>query len=134
MKKIKLFVPSFVLFLLSFPFAGAHAVTVSWTLAGTSKFESVHIRHLTAELSAPNALAVTIPFTISGTATQNVDYITTSGPLTIPPGSTSASINIGIANDLIQETNETIVFTMGTPVNATLGLIPVHTTTIKNDD
>jgi hypothetical protein len=81
---------------------------------------------------------VQVPFTISGSATQNVDYtVNPAGALTFANGSaTSQVITLSINNDNQYEIpDETVVLTLGTPTgNATLGTQSTHEVTILNDD
>jgi hypothetical protein len=103
---------------------------VSWSAATQSVLEAVGTATVTAVLSQPSTQAVTVPFTLSGTASNPADYTVTASPLTIPAGSTSASATVTIVNDGVAEPDETVILTMGTPTNATTGSTPVHTLTI----
>ncbi|MGA2506866.1 MAG: lectin like domain-containing protein, partial [Chitinispirillaceae bacterium] len=109
---------------------------VQFTSASQSKSESGGTMTITAQLSGVSGLPVTVPFTLSGTATQGAgnDYTITASPITIAAGSTTATITITIINDPLPENNETVIVTMGTPTNATLGATTVHTATIIDDD
>ncbi len=62
---------------------------------------------------------VTIPFTLSGTATGGVDY-TFPDPLsvTIPKGQGSGVITVPIIGDVIDEKNETVIVTLDQPDHA----------------
>ena len=56
-------------------------------------------------------------------------------PLTISAGSTSGTITIAsIADDSLDEDNETIILTLSSPGNAILGSNSVHTYTIFDND
>ena len=72
-------------------------------------------------LSAVSGLEVTVPYTLSGTATAGTDY-TEPDPrsVTIAAGTTQANIEISVAGDEVDEENETITVTLGTPTNATV--------------
>ncbi len=72
-------------------------------------------------LSAPSGLDVTVPYILSGTATAGTDY-TEPDPrsVTISTGTTRADIAIPLAGDEVDEENETITVTLGTPTNATV--------------
>ena len=72
-------------------------------------------------LSAVSGLDVTVPYTLSGTATAGTDY-TEPDPrsVTIAAGTTQANIAIPVAGDEVDEENETITVTLGTPTNATV--------------
>jgi hypothetical protein len=77
--------------------------------------------------------AVSVPFTVSGTATESIDYTRSPDPLVIPVGSSRADIVIYLTNDGVAEPDETIVVSMGTPVNAMQGSPSTHTITITSD-
>ena len=72
-------------------------------------------------LSAISGLEVTVPYTLSGTATAGTDY-TEPDPrsVTIDEGTMRADITIPVAGDEVDEENETIMVTLGTPTNATV--------------
>ena len=70
----------------------------------------------------------------SGTATAAVDYGSTSSPVVILAGQTSAPITIPILDDALDESNEDFVVSLGTPTNATLGAQTDHTVTILDGD
>ena len=66
---------------------------------------------------------------------QGTDYTLANGTLTISAGSTSGAITIsGIVNDALDEPNETVIVTLSSPTNATLGSDNVHTYTINDND
>ena len=73
---------------------------------------------------------------MTGTATgSGTDYTLANGTLTISAGATSGTITIGsIADDSIDEANETVIVTLSNPSNATLGSDNVHTYTITDND
>ena len=72
-------------------------------------------------LSAVSGLDVTVPYTLAGTATAGTDY-TEPDPrsVMIAAGQTQANIAIPVAGDEVDEENETITVTLGTPTNATV--------------
>jgi large repetitive protein len=87
-------------------------------------------------LSATYGSAVTVPYTVGGTATAGAgaDYTIPASPLVIPAGQGSGAITITVNGDGLDELDETVIVTMGTPVNATPGATTVHTATIVDDD
>jgi N-acetylneuraminic acid mutarotase len=90
---------------------------------------------LTAELTAVSGRIVSVPFTVSGTATANTDHNCGSSVITIPAGSlTASSSNCLLLGDSKDEPNETIIFTIGAVTNATANGDTVHTRTITDDD
>jgi hypothetical protein len=108
--------------------------TVSFTTAGQTNAAETGTMTVTAQLSAVSGQAVTVNYTVTGTATINGDYVITPSPLTIAAGSSSATISVTITEDLLDEINETIIITLGAPVNATIGATSVHTLTINDND
>lgn len=92
---------------------------------------------VTIELTMDNVSqqAVSVPFTLSGTATPSfVDYIASASPVTIPAGSRTASIVITAVDDTEDEPEETVILTMGTPVNANAGTATSTITLADNDE
>ncbi|MXW44885.1 MAG: hypothetical protein F4Z63_02635, partial [Gammaproteobacteria bacterium] len=92
----------------------------------------------TVSLSAASGRAVTAPFTLGGTATAGDDY-TKPSPLsaTIAAGGTSAEVAIAVLGDDLDEGNETITLTLGSPTNATVSTVEgagAATGTITDDD
>ena len=114
------------------------APSVSWTESSQSIIEEEVVITLTAELDAVSSLDATIPYVITGTATGNgidIDYsISPASSVTIPAGSTSASISITVIEDTLVEPDETIVVTITDPTNAINGASSIHTATIIRDD
>ena len=60
---------------------------------------------------------------VTGTATgSGTDYTLANGTLTISAGATSGTITIAsIADDSLDEANETVIVTLSSPSNASLG-------------
>ncbi len=108
--------------------------TVRFAAATQSKAENSGTALVTAELSAVSGLAATVPFTLSGSASNGADFTVTASPIIIAAGSTNGTATITIANDALDEDDETVVVTMGVPANATQGATIVHTLTITDDD
>lgn len=110
--------------------------SVQFASVSQSVNESTATVTATINLSAASGQSVQVPFTLSGTATGgSVDYLaTTSSPVTIPAGSTSATISFSIINDTSVESDETIIVSLGAPTNASLGASTTHTITIVDDD
>ncbi|MBA3708609.1 MAG: hypothetical protein H0W83_07320, partial [Planctomycetes bacterium] len=109
--------------------------TVQFTSANQSAGEATGSMTVTAQLSAASGQTVTVPFTIGGTATGGgTDYSISASPITIPAGSTAGTATISIVDDALNEADETVIVTMGTPTNATLGATTQHTATITDND
>jgi len=110
------------------------APTVDFDLASQGANEGSGSMSVLLELSNPSKFTVEVPFTESGTAQLSTDYTIDPSPVSFVPGSTQALITINLLNDFSAEPDETVVVTMGTPVNANPGTITEHTATILNDD
>jgi hypothetical protein len=92
---------------------------------------------VTVQLSNTSSEIVTVPYTVSGTATSGggtPDFSTSSSSVTIAAGSTTADITISVVSDTRVEGDETVILTMGNPTNAAQGAIIVHTASIIDDD
>ncbi|MFN7840478.1 MAG: Calx-beta domain-containing protein, partial [Pirellula sp.] len=77
---------------------------VSLVSGGSQVYESTEITTTithTVKLTAPTNKAVTVPFQVDGTARQGIDYSVdpSNGSITIPEGSTSASIVLSKFNN-----------------------------------
>lgn len=87
------------------------------------------------DLSGISASNVTVNYTVTGTASgSGVDYTLANGTLTINANQTNGTISAIIIDDATVEGSETIIITLSSPTNATLGTNTVHTYTILNDD
>ncbi len=109
-------------------------VFVQFTTAAQSGAENGGVMTITCQLSVTSGSDVVLPFTLSGTAVQTTDYTVDPSPVTIPAGVLAADINVTPADDDLIEPDETVILTLGTPINATASGTTTHTTTILNDD
>ena len=109
---------------------------VDFNATSSSGAESVSSAGLTVDLSAASGQNVTVDYAVTGTATgSGTDYTLANGTLTINAGETSGTITIAsIVNDSLDEANETVIVTLSSPSNATLGSDSVHTYTITDND
>ena len=91
---------------------------------------------MTLTQSAVASQNTVISYTVSGTATSAADYTALSGTVTIPAGSTTATISIPVLDDAIVEGGETVTvtFTSVTSGLATLGATLIATNTIADND
>jgi hypothetical protein len=75
----------------------------------------------TASLSNPSAFTITVAFeTADGTATQPDDYAATAGVLEFAPGETTRTVKVTIADDLLDEPDETFAVNLSNAENATI--------------
>ena len=85
-------------------------------------------------LSRPTDHDITLAFATSdGTATAGTDYVAVTSSVTIPAGSTSATIPVTVNGDTLVEPDETLTLTASTTSDAVLAT-PSATGTIINDD
>ncbi len=110
--------------------------SVDFNATSSNGAESASSKALTVDLSAASGLDVTVDYAITGTATgSGTDFTLANGTLTISAGDTSGTITIAsIINDTLDEANETVIVTLSSPGNATLGDDKVHTYTINDND
>lgn len=120
-------------------FLGAKALSKAPSVAQFSAGSSQGLENtqpsITVALSKAVEKDVKISYTVSGTATgSSTDYILSNGDLTIAAGKTTGVIPLVISNDSIQEGDETVVITLVSATEVTLGTQKIHTYTIKDDD
>lgn len=85
-------------------------------------------------LDTSSSQTISVPLSYSGTATNGDDYSAPTTTLDIPPDTTSTAFTVDILDDGDYDPAETIVITMGTPTNATLGDDTEHTINISDDE
>lgn len=109
--------------------------TLQFNASSSSGSEADTSVSIPVSLSSASGSAVTVQYTVSGTATGGgTDYTLSNGTLTLPAGQTSGSIGFTVNNDTLAETDETVVLTLTNPTNATLGGKKIHTYTIEDND
>jgi hypothetical protein len=109
--------------------------TVSFEVAAQRVPEGAAQAEVVVQLSVPSGREIRVPFTVSGTALAGDDYtLVTTSPLVIPPGQLSGVIEVDITVDTdYEEPDETVILTIGTPVNATRVAPYIHTITITEE-
>ncbi|MFZ4593243.1 MAG: Calx-beta domain-containing protein [Verrucomicrobiaceae bacterium] len=101
--------------------------------------ENLTTAYAIVSLPAPLPHAVSIPFTVTGSAKvgATLDYLPLrKSPLVIPAGETQHTITLAVVNDAIPDSNETVIITLGTPSPAQvlLGSGSTFTLTITDTD
>ncbi|NQZ77133.1 MAG: DUF2341 domain-containing protein, partial [Ekhidna sp.] len=91
---------------------------------------------LTVSLSLRSTENVSVDYNISGTATQGSDFsLASSGIITIPAGSLSATVDLGIIDESDEESDETVIVQLSNPPSGyLLGSDFTFTYTINDDD
>jgi uncharacterized protein (TIGR02145 family) len=109
--------------------------TVAFNATTSAATEAVGNQTITIDLSDASGQAVTVNYASTGTATgSGTDYTLVAGTATIAAGATSTTVTLAIVEDALDETNETVIVTLSSPSNATLGANTAHTHTITDDD
>jgi len=80
--------------------------------------------------------ALTVNYTVGGTATLNTDYTRTgtTNTVTFVAGSSTATVTVDPTADTIVESNETVILTLAAGTGYTIGTPTAVTGTITNDD
>ena len=87
------------------------------------------------KLSNPTVQVVTVDYATSNrTALAGSDYVTASGNVTIPAGSTSVTVNVPIIGDTTIEPDETFSLTLSNATNVSFISPAEGIVTIANDD
>ena len=88
----------------------------------------------TVTRTGSTAAALTVNYTVSGSATNGVDYQTLSGSVTIPVNASSATITVMPIDDSSVEGNETVDLTLSANAAYTVGSPSSGTVTIVDDE
>nr|WP_308686081.1 putative Ig domain-containing protein [Xanthomonas arboricola] len=88
----------------------------------------------TVTLDQAASSAVSVVFSVGGTATSGTDYAAVSSPLVIAAGQTSGTITINPTADATIEPDETVVLTLASGTGYNVGSPNSATGTILNDD
>ena len=78
--------------------------------------------------------ALTVNYTMSGTAVNNTDYSTLNGSVTIPSGSSTVTLTITPKDDAFAEGDETAILTLSASANYFIGTPSGATVTIHDDE
>ena len=95
--------------------------TLSYTVSSTTVSECGNAITIKGNLTKAHSSNVTITYTLSGTATNSVDYNLSSTTSTIVAGATSGSITLTPINDTTNETSETVIVSASTTDISTTG-------------
>lgn len=115
-------------------FATAPAV-IQFTSPNSSGAEANGNAPIGLSLSAPSTLPVSVTVSATGgSAASPADYTFTTTNVTIPAGQVSASVNLTLFDDALNEDDETVLLSLSAPVNGTLGANNSHTFSILDND
>ncbi|MBL6449373.1 gliding motility-associated C-terminal domain-containing protein [Fulvivirga sp. 29W222] len=110
--------------------------TVTLGISPTSKSEAITTATMvSATLSNAYGVNTIINLGFSGTATNSVDYTTSSSTITVTAGSTTGTIALNNINDAFYESNETVIIDIANvPSGGVENGTQQVTYTITNDD
>jgi hypothetical protein len=100
---------------------------VSFNLPTQVVSEEIGVFTTSLFLSEVSGKTITVPYTISGTTIPQDYNIHNPSPLTIAPGAASVDITMDILEGDGYEVDETLILTLGTPQNATVGVYGLQT-------
>jgi uncharacterized repeat protein (TIGR01451 family) len=90
---------------------------------------------ITVSLNTPSGITATVnAMTHNGTAIASQDYTSTNTLLTFAPGTTQASFSVPIVDDVVYENNETVLLSLSSPSEASVGVPDQATLVITNDE
>ena len=108
---------------------------INFISATQTASESAGIISATVQLSAISGIDIDVPFTLSGSAASSgVDYAIATGTFSMTAGIVTDTVTISIVDDGDYELDESIVLSLGTISDATLGSISSHSVTIEDDE
>ncbi len=120
--------------------SGLPVVTITVSDGTATEGNSSDTAMFTVSRTGGTSAPLAVNYTISGTATNGVDYQSlnvnnsSNGSVTIPAGASSAAITIIPLNDNVAEGNETVVLTLSPNAAYTVGAPASGTVTIVDDD
>ena len=88
----------------------------------------------TVTLNQAVLTAISVNFTVGGTATSGTDFAAVTSPLTIAAGATTGTITVDPTPDATIEANETVIITLAAGAGYVVGVPNNATGTILNDD
>ena len=102
--------------------------------AETLTSQTANPGQFTLTRTGSTASALTVYYTIGGSATNGVDYSTLSSSATFLAGQSSLNLNLSILNDALIEGNETVILTLSSSSAYSLGSNSTAIVTIADDD
>jgi len=108
---------------------------IEWSTASQQVLEQGGTTTIEIVLDAVSELDISVPYTVSGTASGGgIDHTLTNGSFLIPASQTVQSVSFSLIEDTLYEGDEQILVTLGTPVNADAGSILQQTITVLDND
>ena len=113
---------------------GLPTVTVVATDANAAEAATPNTGTFTVSRTGSTAAALTVNYTVGGTASNGTDYTTIPTSVVIPAGSASATITVTPIDDTVSESNETVVVTLSSSASYNVGSPSAATVTIADND
>src|SRR5207249_3349183 len=88
----------------------------------------------TVSRTGSTTVALTVKYSLGGSAANGSDYATLSGSVNISAGSSSATVTVNPVDDSVVEGNETVVLTLSADAAYTIGSPNSATVTIADND
>ena len=96
-------------------------MTVAATDANAAEAATPNTGTFTVSRTGSTAAALTVNYTVGGTASGGTDYTTIPTSVVIPAGSASATITVTPVDDTVSEGDETVVVTLSSSASYTRG-------------
>ena len=112
--------------------AGLPVVTIVATAGATEASKTAGAFRVSRTGNTGSAL--TVRYTVTGTATRGVDYVVVDGTVTIPGGAAAAEILISPIDDSLDEPGETVIVTLAADAAYVIGVPGSSVLTIVSDD
>ncbi len=106
---------------------------ISFASVAGSVGEDAGTHHVEVAISPAPRAALTLNYTLGGTATRGTDY-TSSGTVSVAANATSVDIPVVITDDNVDENDETVILTLTSGTGYTVGSPSEHTLTITDND
>ena len=82
----------------------------------------------------PPSAALTVSYTVTGTATAGSDYTSLGTSISFAAGSSTATLTVTPLQDTLVEADETVILTLASGTDYTLGTPSSATVTLTSDD
>ncbi|MFM6732096.1 MAG: Calx-beta domain-containing protein, partial [Microcystis panniformis] len=117
------------------PTVDAPSITLAVAPASVTEDGTTNLVY-TFTRSGVTSNALTVNYTLGGTATLNTDYTRTgtNNTVTFAAGSSTATVTVDPTPDTIVEPDETVILTLASGTGYTVGTTTAVTGTINNDD
>jgi uncharacterized delta-60 repeat protein len=106
--------------------------TLQFAAAAYQVTEGANVTITVTRAGATNNTATVTFATADGTASSGADYVGATNVLTFLPGETAQTVVLAAFEDGVAETPETVLLTLSSPVNATLGSPAAATLTVRD--